>query len=151
HLVAQCLEKRLSQCDPAVLDRVMRVDLDIPVAAQVKIHHRVLGEQRQHMVKEGNAGLNRRSTPTIDRELHQDIGFCGLTLNLAAPLLHRSGTKPESSGELKANQCHRARFSYSLAAVVELAWRFEASFSSKSAICFWTTSGLGEFFSAILK
>jgi len=57
-LVTQRLMKRLPQRDAAVFNCVVGVHLKITFTGQFKIHHRVLGKERQHVVKKGNTRVD---------------------------------------------------------------------------------------------
>ncbi len=47
-----------AQHQPAILHRVVRIDFQVALAAQAQVHHRVFGEERQHVVEERNAGFD---------------------------------------------------------------------------------------------
>src|SRR5262245_50511223 len=52
--LSQRLKKRLAQGYPTILNRMMRVDLQIPFATQLQIDDPMLCEQRQHVIEKWN-------------------------------------------------------------------------------------------------
>src|ERR1051326_2646672 len=56
--VAERLQKRLAQRNPAIFDRMMRIHLQIPLAPQLQIDNRMPREQRQHVIEKRNPGLD---------------------------------------------------------------------------------------------
>ena len=55
-LVAQGLAQGLAEADADVLDRVVLVDVQVALGVDRQIDRRVLGQQRQHVVEEADAG-----------------------------------------------------------------------------------------------
>ena len=48
----------LSEGDAAILDGVVRIHRQIAAAMQIQIHGRMLGEQREHVIKKWKAGFD---------------------------------------------------------------------------------------------
>ena len=80
-LVPECLANGLAERDAAVFHGVMRVHFQIASAAQLQVHHRVLGEERQHVVKKREPRPDRRLALAIDFQLEADAGFFRIPLN----------------------------------------------------------------------
>jgi hypothetical protein len=56
---------------------MVRIHRQVPLAAELQIQHRMPGEQRQHVVKEGNAGLDGRFARPVNVQFDRDAGFFG--------------------------------------------------------------------------
>jgi hypothetical protein len=87
-LVAEGLEKGLPQGDPAVLHRVMGINVQVALATQLEIAHRMLGKSTQHVIQKSHPGLHLGLALAINIEVHADGGLAGLPLDLGAPLGH---------------------------------------------------------------
>ena len=87
-LVAERLDKRLPQCNPAILDGVVRVHGEIAVATQFQIYHPMLCKEGQHVIKKGNAGLDGSLARAIEREANGDARLFGVPFNLCLPEFH---------------------------------------------------------------
>ena len=57
-------------------------------APKAQVHHRVFGEQGQHVIEEWNACLHRRLPLTIDLKLQRDASLARVSLQLRLPFLH---------------------------------------------------------------
>src|SRR5690349_9376556 len=68
-LVSQCLAECLSKGNAAVFHGMMGVNLQVAFATQLQVHHRVLGKERKHVIKERDAGSNHRLTLPIDVQI----------------------------------------------------------------------------------
>src|SRR5690349_10532558 len=68
-LVSQRFTKCLPQRNPAIFHGVMRIHFEIAIAPKSKVHDRMLGEEREHVIKERNPGLDRRLPLPVDFEL----------------------------------------------------------------------------------
>ena len=86
--VAERERERLAERDAAILDRVMRVHFQIAVAAQLQIHRRVLGEQREHVVEERDAGFDGGFALAVEVEADGDAGFFGVARDFGLPGFH---------------------------------------------------------------
>ena len=87
--VAQRGGDRLAKRDAAVFHRVMRVHFQIAVAAQIQIHRRVLGKQREHVVEKGNAGFDFGFPLAIQIEADGNPGFLGVPFDFGRTRFHR--------------------------------------------------------------
>ena len=56
--VAQCLFQGLAESDADIFHRVMLIDVQIALRLHVQIDRRVLGQQREHVIEETDAGGN---------------------------------------------------------------------------------------------
>jgi hypothetical protein len=74
-LVPQGFTERLSKRDAAVFNGVMRIDFQVTIATQSKIHHRMLRKECQHVIEERNACLDRGLALPIDLQVERDAGF----------------------------------------------------------------------------
>jgi len=74
-LVAERDGDGLAERDAAVLNGVVRVHGEIAGAAQIQIHRRVLRKQREHVVKEGNAGFDFGFSRAVEVEAEGNFGF----------------------------------------------------------------------------
>src|SRR6266567_1834524 len=59
-LIAQRLHKRLAERKPTVFDCMMGVNREVALTAQLQIQNTVFGEQREHVIKERDAGTDGR-------------------------------------------------------------------------------------------
>lgn len=87
-LIPQSLPERLAQGDATVLDRMVRIHVQIALAAQVKVHGGMLRKQRQHVVEERNAGGNPGFPGAIHIESKRDLRLAGLAADFGAPGCH---------------------------------------------------------------
>ena len=88
-LVAQRLQESLSQGNPAVLDGVMGVHVQVPFAAQRQIGHGVPGEEREHVVKKRNAGFDQGLPPPVNVQLDKNTRLLRDALDLSVPNVHK--------------------------------------------------------------
>ena len=88
--VAERARERLAERDAAILDRVMRVHLEVAPAAQFQVHRRMFGEQREHVVEKRDAGFDRGFSPAIEVEADGDAGFPGIARDFCLPGFHGS-------------------------------------------------------------
>jgi hypothetical protein len=91
-LVSERLQKRLPERNPAILHRVMRIHFQVAFAPQFEVHHRVLGEEREHVVEERNASPDRGFAFAIDPQLELDLSFFGGAFELRLPEFHPAHT-----------------------------------------------------------
>jgi hypothetical protein len=77
--VAEGASQRLTERQRHVLDRVVRVDLDVTLTPDHQVEHPVLGKLRQHVVEEPDTGRDIGNPRPVDVELHQDRCFLGVT------------------------------------------------------------------------
>jgi len=67
---------------------VMSVHFEIALASKSEIHHRVPGEEGEHVVEERDASLDRRLTASVEVEPEGNPGFLRLALHLRRALWH---------------------------------------------------------------
>ena len=82
-LVAQRLAERLAQANAHVLDRVVLVDVQVAGGLDGQIDGGVLGQQRQHVVEEADAGGDLRLAAAVQRQFQVDVGFRRLAVDVA--------------------------------------------------------------------
>ena len=76
--VAERLDERLAERDTAVLDRVVGVDMEVAFAAELQVADRMLGERREHVVEESDAGLHIGLALAVDGQGQGDVRLgCG--------------------------------------------------------------------------
>ena len=80
-LVAQRLPQGLAQADAHVLDRVMLVDVQVALGTHRQIAGRVLGQQRQHVIEEADAGRDLGLAGAVEVQLQIDRRFRRLAVN----------------------------------------------------------------------
>ena len=68
-LVAQGLLQRLAEADAHVLDRVVLIDVQVALGLNVQVDRRVLGQQRQHVIEEADAGGDLRCARAVEVQL----------------------------------------------------------------------------------
>ena len=76
-LVAKRPGQRLAEHDAGVLDGVVKIDLHVALGAHVEVEERVLGEKREHVVEERNAGSRSRFAGSVHDEPDGDVGLAG--------------------------------------------------------------------------
>ena len=80
-LVAQRLLQRLAEADADVFDRVVLIDVQIALGLHGQIDRRVLGQQRQHVVEEADAGGDLALARAVEIQLEADLGLGGLAID----------------------------------------------------------------------
>ena len=73
--IAEGLIEGLAQRDRTIFGGVVIVDLEIALAAEVKIEAGVLGEADQHVIEKADAGLDVRLAFAIQGQTKLDIGL----------------------------------------------------------------------------
>ena len=73
--VTQRLRQRLAQCDADILDRVVIVDVGVAIGLDLQIHQPVAGDLVEHVLEEGDAGLEVRLAGAVQIHLQADAGF----------------------------------------------------------------------------
>jgi hypothetical protein len=66
----------------------MRIHMQIAFAFQFHIERPMLRHQREHVIKEANAGRNRRLPRPIYVEGQRNLGLSRFTFDARLPLLH---------------------------------------------------------------
>ena len=69
------------EADRHVLDRVVRVHVQIARRLNGQIEQAVVGEEGQHVVKEADAGGHFRPAPAVERQGQVDVGFAGFAVD----------------------------------------------------------------------
>jgi len=100
-LVAERFAKRLAEHEAAIFHRVVRVHFEIARAAEAKVQNRVPGEQRQHVIKEWNARLDRRLSLAVDFQFQLDASLASVPQHLRLPFVHVAQLS-KAHGENKA-------------------------------------------------
>ena len=77
-LVADRPGERLPQRDADVLDRVMRVDVQIALRLDVEVEHGVARHLLEHVLEKGQPGRELRLALAVDVEPHPNPGFPGV-------------------------------------------------------------------------
>ena len=75
----------LSEDDPGVFHRMVKVDFDITDSLYRKIKTAVFGKECQHMVKKRHPGGDGGCARPVDEEVQKDIRFAGFSSNFAVP------------------------------------------------------------------
>ncbi len=80
--IAQRLADRLAERDAGVLDRVMRVDMQVALGRDVDVDQRMPRDLVQHMIEEADAGRNVRYAGPVEIDADLDGGFFGFAGDL---------------------------------------------------------------------
>ena len=67
---------------------MVRIDREIPIATEAQIQHRMPGEQGQHVIKEGDVGLDERLATPGNVQLYHDARLFGRTANFCPSEFH---------------------------------------------------------------
>src|SRR4051812_2091831 len=118
-LVAQRVAQHLTEQDPDVLDGVVRVDRQVALGGDRKVETAVAAQLREHVVVEGNSGVDRCVAAPIHLQGDLDRGFLGLTLPLREPRHERvsvSALRKRSSSSgvptvIRRHPCSRGQLS----------------------------------------
>ena len=81
--VRQGLVKCLTQRDPDILRGVMVVHISIPLAGNLQVEPPVTGEQRQHMIEETYAGIDRARSVPFQDQADPDIRLPGFAAHFS--------------------------------------------------------------------
>ncbi len=100
--VTQSLLDGLSEHDASVFHGVVIVHVEVAFDLNLQIHQAVFGKQREHVIKETNAGIDLGFTRAIDGEAELDVGFGGGAGNARAA--GDVGHKLEMSCKIKFSQ-----------------------------------------------
>src|SRR5512140_3680298 len=74
-LVANSPPQRRAECDAAILNRMVRIDFEIPSAFKRKVRHGVAREQVQHVVEKRNPCPGPACALPVDIEAQTDAGL----------------------------------------------------------------------------
>src|SRR5439155_27141316 len=81
-LVAKCLLDRSAERDADILDRVMRVDVQVAVRANVEIDQAVAPDLIEHVIEKRHAGGERRMSAAVQVDVDGDRRLGGLALDV---------------------------------------------------------------------
>ena len=84
-LVAQGLGEGLADGDADVFHRVVTVDVQVALGLHLQIDQAVAGDLVQHVVEEGNAGIELGTAGAVQIETDRDLGFEGISGNFGLP------------------------------------------------------------------
>ena len=76
--VTECLSEHLTQKDPGVLHRVMRVDVEVAHCLDVHVDATVLGELGKHVIEERHPRVDGVVPFAVEVELDGDLGLFGV-------------------------------------------------------------------------
>src|SRR4051812_351982 len=96
--VSQRLGDRLPQCNTHILDRVMRIDLQVSGGDDIQVQHAVARDLIQHVVEKPDTGLERRLAGAVQIDLDTDLRLQRVACYLG--LSHVGSGKKRSSGGL---------------------------------------------------
>ncbi len=80
-LVAERLAQRLTERDGGVLDRVVRVDVQIAAGTHGQVEPAVLAKLADHVVEERDPGERRRHARAIEVQIDDDVRLQGLAFD----------------------------------------------------------------------
>ena len=85
----------LTQGNPGVLDRMVLVDIKIALGVQGQIHHRMPGDQLEHVVEEPYPGVDVVASAAVEVESDFDLRLSGAAVDacLSHPYLTLMATE----------------------------------------------------------
>ena len=96
-LVTQSARNRLAEHNADVLDRVMRVYLEVPFRLDTEVHHAVACHLIEHVLEKRDTGVEPCFAASIEVEAELDLSFLGVSFDCGFALLHGVwGPNPES-------------------------------------------------------
>ena len=75
--LSQLIDNVLDEREAEILHRVMIIDFEVARRFDLKVEEAVFGEECEHMIHKGNAGVDGGGTGAVQRELDRNIGFAG--------------------------------------------------------------------------
>ena len=84
-LVAERLGQRLTDRDTDILDRVMRVDMQIALGFDLKINQTMTGNLIKHVIEKGDTRGKLALPGPIKIQTNRDLGFKGISGNFGLP------------------------------------------------------------------
>ena len=81
-LVTDALRQCLTECDAAVLDRMVAVHLEVALAGERETEAGMHGKAVQHMVEKADAGVDP-AFAALERQLERNVGFLGLSFDFS--------------------------------------------------------------------
>ena len=76
-LVTQCLQKRFTQRNAHILDRVVGVDVQIPFGLNGQVQRPMAGHLIEHVLQEPYAGVHPGFATSVQIQVNRDPGFQG--------------------------------------------------------------------------
>ena len=76
--------QRLAEHDADILDRVMRIDMQIALGLHIEVEQPMPGEGRQHMVEKSDPGVDRGFTRPIEVEVDENVGLGGFAAEVGS-------------------------------------------------------------------
>jgi hypothetical protein len=67
---------------------MMRVDVEVSIALQPQVHHRMLREKRQHVIEKRDSGPHGGLPTPINAQGQGDPGLFRLSADLGPPFCH---------------------------------------------------------------
>ena len=86
--IAQRLGNRLANNDAGIFNRVVAINVQVALGADMQVDEGVAPERVQHMVKKANARFDISLAGPIEIEGHGDIGFLGFSRNRGCSIGH---------------------------------------------------------------
>ena len=102
-LLAKRRDQRLTERDAGILHRVMIVDMQIALGADLHVDQRVAGKMLQHVIEEAHARVAIIAALAVEVDLDRDLGLAGrpfdpclahLPTPLCPPVRHAFLTSP---------------------------------------------------------
>ena len=87
-LVAERFGDGLPEHDAGVLDGVVVVDRDVSVGAQVDVDHSVARDLLEHVLEEGDSGLQARGAGAVERDGCGNPGLARVALDGGGAVRH---------------------------------------------------------------
>ena len=76
--VAQRLPQSLAERDAGILDRVMRIDMQVALGRDLDVDQRMAGELLQHMIEKADAGRNLGHPRAVEIDADFEVRLLGL-------------------------------------------------------------------------
>ena len=84
--VTQCLHDAFSQCEPCVFNGMMFIHIKISIAADIEVHHTMLGYLLQHVIEKSQTRLDITFPIAIQIDAYMNVSLFGSTSNLEGTL-----------------------------------------------------------------
>lgn len=89
-LVAQGLAEAFADDDAGIFHGVVEIDVDITIDLDFQINQRVSGEKSEHVVEEGDSGVDPGISLSVQVQAEFDFGLSGISF-LGCPAFAHSG------------------------------------------------------------
>jgi len=120
-LIAERASQRLPQCQRAILDRVVFVDLQIAAAVERKFEAGMLGKLLEHVIEESDPGLDPTRCAAVQIDADIDLRLTRTALHVGAAREQQLGDLRERLArgpkQLKAREANLARLDAELVEV----------------------------------